>query len=295
MNGYDINIIQDGILHDFLKKSEVGIVKKRNMEILIILNEYLLKCVSLKFLFFCFAKVFDLKMFFSLSRSMKKTESLMLALKYKLKEVPLTIDEYNAFNYFFKKFDKRVEYINVIIRENLKETIYYPFYRDLGISLIDDFNNFGSDDEKKYAELFAKAYDNYCKTHQKEIEEYKPIVEELCAKKDAFRNKKVENYKQEKAIVKNLEKIEKDEIKFMEKQKELQKTKDRRFNEYYGIVDKVRYILRFNNNTYLGKREALYSSKENAMKFFSKDRCIIFQTKLANKGYTTSVEKIILN
>ena len=295
MNGYEIRTMNEEILRLYFKKPSTGAVNRRNVEVLGNLKTYIHKCVSLKCLFFSFAKVFDLKMLFPLFYSMKKTEVYMYCLKDKLKNTSISVEELNAINYFFKSFDKRVDYLKLIIEENLKETKYYPFYRDLHISIIDDFGGSFKDDAiQNYIDYFSDTYLKYCETHQKEIEEYLPIANELVAQKEAFRDKK----SAETASLKEAEKLKKanenKEIAYMKKEREKERDRDRKFNEHYGIIDKIRYIIRLDDSTYWCKGNIPGSKKSDAMKFTSEKTCKRKKTWLINRGYNVSVEKITI-
>lgn len=150
---------------------------------------------------------------------------------------------------FQKKSTKRLENVQRIAEENLKETIYYPYFQHIeenGISLFEDI--LIEKDGYKVKEAVNAFKDNARKYNTEHCEELRSFFTDLERKREEYEELKrirKENVKQEKEEARRQRKAEREEIKEIKKNAAAHRERDRQLGSvgsHFYYTDKVKKL-----------------------------------------------------
>lgn len=173
----------------------------------------------------------------SLFSSAKKQRGFIRAVIIDLKKYKVDSQWEVVLDRDLEKLFQRVNYIYKIIRENVRLTDAYPYFKAVGFSRLIDFSITVLDDPHEENEKLLEEIGEWNRTHREEVDEYMESIADELARVQARKDRIAQAKADEKMAKKMARRVANDEVKEIRKNekayKDRQKKIEKSFAKYY--------------------------------------------------------------
>ena len=202
----DENKIHD-ILNKYKNKEPEKSIPKVQLSLFKDYKELTALFSSISATLFTFGKKYNDYSFMTMFGSVEKTKRLLYSIQGRLKYYSLTKDEILVIEKNKEIFNKRLEQIIRVLKEDLKRTDEYLYFCYLIDTREDIYDYIGLNSEES-REKFFKASEAYNTEHRQEYEAFIPIKEAEIQLYNNILEKRKADKKQEKEIKKDIKETE---------------------------------------------------------------------------------------